>query len=214
MLLALGLCAALIAGCGGSKSSASEAVGLERDDLVAVARGLRIAAPSIDREIAASKQAWPPIVNGLPPHPRSVLAQIDAAKAAAEAIHMPVVFSENNLDSLAGYSSSLAGLFRGSVLLATRGWQQLSAMAEQIEHGSAQAASFARKNSPLYVDSIYDAHFALSHIGEHLEFDYENLGGPEAFGSSLTQTQVDELALTYSEANARLEPHAGVKVGS
>lgn len=68
-------------------------------------------------------------------------------------------------------------------------------------------ASFARENSPLYIDAVYDAHFDLSLLGKSLLSGYERLGGPSAFGATLTQSQVDALAAAYSIPGVRLEPH-------
>jgi hypothetical protein len=68
-------------------------------------------------------------------------------------------------------------------------------------------ASFARESSPLYIDTIYDAHFDLSLLGKSLLSGYERLGGASAFGGALTQGQVDALAGAYSIPGVRLEPH-------
>lgn len=76
------------------------------------------------------------------------------------------------------------------------------------------AARFARANVDLYIESVYDGHFELAQIAEKLRKAYENLGGPSAFGESLTPAEVNAVAAAYSEASARLRPHVGVKLGS
>jgi hypothetical protein len=108
----------------------------------------------------------------------------------------------------------VAGLFRSYSGLATHGWQLIGASIDEIERGSAVARRFARANVNLYIESVYDAHFSLAQTGKALLDGYRKLGGPSAFGSSLTQAEVDELARTYSEANDRLHPHVGVRLGS
>ncbi len=76
------------------------------------------------------------------------------------------------------------------------------------------AARFARANVNLYIESVYDGHFELAQISEKLHKAYENLGGPSAFGGSLTPAEVNAVAAAYSEASARLRPHVGVRLGS
>lgn len=127
---------------------------------------------------------------------------------------MPALFGEAQARSLTGPASQIAGLFRPSALLSTRGWQMLIASAAQIESGSAKASRFARENAPLYIESIYDGHFALAQIGKKLLAGYEKLGGPSSFGASLTQAQVDALARAYSEPSIRLYPHVRARLGS
>ena len=82
------------------------------------------------------------------------------------------------------------------------------------EHGPPSAARFARANVGLYIESVYDGHFTLAQIGKQLLAGYGELGGPSAFGSLLSAAEVDALAQTYSEANDRLHPHVGVRLGS
>jgi hypothetical protein len=76
------------------------------------------------------------------------------------------------------------------------------------------AARFARANVDLYIESVYDGHFELAQISEKLHKAYQNLGGPSAFGESLTPAEVNAVAAAYSEAAARLRPHVGVRLGS
>jgi hypothetical protein len=72
---------------------------------------------------------------------------------------------------------------------------------------NAAAARFLRANAPLYIYCVYDSHYHLSLIGKTLQSAYLKLGGAPAFGASLTQSQVEALALAYSIPGVRLEPH-------
>lgn len=78
-----------------------------------------------------------------------------------------------------------------------------------IATGPTAAARFARDSSPVYVSAVYDSHFDLSLLGKSLREAYKRLGGPEAFGATLTQAQVDALASAYSIPAVRLQPHPG-----
>lgn len=72
---------------------------------------------------------------------------------------------------------------------------------------STAAARFLRANAALYIYCVYDGHYHLSLIGKVLQSAYRELGGPSAFGVSLTPSQVEALARAYSIPGARLEPH-------
>ena len=169
----------------------------------------------VQREVAATKAAWPPLANGLPPSiSASSRASVAAAGAHAAAVPVPIAFTENPQEALTGPAAGIAGLFRTYSGLSSHGWQMIGAAIDQVQHGSPTAARFARANIALYIESVYDAHFSLAQIGKQLTHAYAKLGGPAAFGSSLTQAEVDTLARTYSEAGDRLHPHAGVKLGS
>jgi len=81
--------AVLLAGCGSGSANASTpaAERLQREDLVAVARGLRQAEPSARREMAAARIAWPLVANGLPAKiPPATLTALSTASRAAHAI--------------------------------------------------------------------------------------------------------------------------------
>lgn len=202
-------------GCASSHSSTTHAPSLERADLVAVSRALASAERSVASEVAAAKAAWPLVANGLPARPpTSSRPAISAASGRASALAVPGLFEERQAASLTGPSSSIAGLFRAYSGLSARGWQLIDAAVAEIEHGSPASARFARANAPLYIESVYDAHFGLAQVGKHLMAGYEELGGAAAFGASLTRDEVDRLADTYSEANDRLHPHPSVKLGS
>jgi hypothetical protein len=171
--------------------------------------------PAVATEVAATKAAWPLVVDGLAPGTSAISSPaITLAAQRAGALGIPALFDEHEAASLTGPGSSIAGLYRDSSLLASRGWRLIAAADEEIEHGSPAAASFARANVALYIESVYDAHFSLAQIGKKLLDGYNKLGGSEQLGASLKQTEVNALAKTYSEASDRLSPHARVKLGS
>jgi hypothetical protein len=203
-------------GCGGPGSTVTPAaLALERQDLVAVSRTLSAAEPSLATEVAATKAAWPLVVNGLPADTAAIPpAAIHAAAQRAAALRVPALFQEQQSASLTGPGSSLASAFRNSSTLAARAWQLIGAAIAEIQHGSPAAARFARANVAVYIESVYDAHFSLAQIGKQLLAGYRKLGGSAAFGASLTQAEVDRLANAYSQANDRLHPHTGVQLGS
>jgi hypothetical protein len=218
LLLAL-LCAVIagaLCGCGGKSSTPAE-LRLQREDLVAVSRALASVERPIAIEVAAAKRAWPLIANGLPTEAGPLAGTrvpVAAATTSAARIPTPTALGEEQADSLTGAGAGLAGLFRNYIGLSTRGWTLTGAAIDQIEHGSLAVARFARENVGLYIESVYDGHFDLAQIGKHLTDGYRQLGGPAAFGNALTQAEVDALADTYSEANARLHPHVGIRLGS
>jgi hypothetical protein len=205
-------------GCGsGSHSSTSSpaAVRLQREDLVAVSRALHSVEGPVASEVAAAKVAWPLVHGGLPAGPASSARPAIAAAAARSAeIKVPGLLSEPRAASLTGQASQLAGLFWSFSGLAMRGWRLMGAAGDQIEHGSPAAARFARANAALYVESVYDGHFSLAQIGKKLKDGYHKLGGPAAFGTALTQQEVDALARAYSEEADRLHPHVAARLGS
>ena len=204
-----------IAGCGSSAKATQQALQLERADLVAVCRALSAVRPAAVSEVTATKAAWPLIVNGIPTDTSTIpRPAIQLAVKRAAALRVPGLLEERQAAALTGAGSSLAGIFRTYALLAARSWRLIGAAIEQVEHGSPAAARFARANVALYIESVYDAHFSLAQIGKKLLVVYKNQGGPAAFGTSLTQTEVNSLATTYSEAQDRLYPHAAVKLGS
>jgi hypothetical protein len=204
-----------VAGCGGGRTSSPAELRLQREDLVAVSRALQSTERSANREVAATKVAWPLIVNGLPANTTTIpRAPIAAAVGSAARLTAPALFEEVQARAITGPGSPIAGLFRTYSGLATRGWRLVWAAIEQIDHGAPVAARFARENVALYIESIYDAHFSLAQIGKKLRTGYRELGGQAVFGATLTQGEVDALANTYSEAADRLHPHVGVRLGS
>jgi len=182
-----------------------------------VSRALATVERPVAIEVAAAKRAWPLIANGLPTGAvplASTHAPVAAATTSAARIPTPPVLGEAQADSLTGAGAGLAGLFRNYIGLTTRGWTLTSAAIDQIEHGSPASARFARENVGLYIESVYDGHFDLAQIDKHLTDGYRRLGGPAAFGSALTQAEVQQIAGSYSEASARLHPHVGIRLGS
>jgi hypothetical protein len=183
---------------------------------VLVSRALAGLQAPVAREVAATKAAWPLIANGLPMRIALVSRSPQVRLAASSAVHLPLPtpFGEAQARKLTGPAAQLAGIFRSYALLSGKGWQMLSAAFAQVETASPTSARFARTNAPLYIESVYDGHFALAQIGKKLLAGYEKLGGPGAFGPALPRGAVDALARTYSEGADRLHPHAGVRLGS
>jgi hypothetical protein len=216
-MCALLLASMLATGCGGSsKASTPAALKLQREDLVRTSRALVAIEAPIAREVAATKAAWPLIANGLPGEITIVShsPQARAAATSAASLQLPALFSEAQARTLTGPAAQIAGLIRSYALLSARGWKLLDAALMQIESSSPANARFARANAPLYIESIYDAHFTLAQIGKKLLAAYDKLGGQRGFGAALTSAHVGALARSYSEASDRLHPHAGVRLGS
>jgi len=181
-----------------------------------VSAALRDLQGPIAAEVAASKAAWPLIANGLPGTTASASssATIGAAVDRAARLRLPQSLGEAEVRSLTGPGAQIAGLVRSYAVLNARGWKLLGAGLTQIGGSSPANARFARANAPLYVESVYDAHFALAQVGRKLLAGYDKLGGASAFGATLTPAQVGALARAYSEAEDRLHPHPGVRLGS
>jgi len=204
-------------GCGASNTATTPAaLKLQREDLVSVSRALEGVRAPVAREVAATKAAWPLIANGLPASialvSRSPRAR-DAASSAAQ-LPLPPPFGEAQARRLTGPAAPIAGVFRSYALLSSRGWKMLDAAFAQIETAPPASARFARSNAPLYIESVYDGHFALAQIGKKLLAGYEKLGGPGAFGAALPRATISALAQRYSEDSDRLHPHPGVRLGS
>jgi hypothetical protein len=212
----------LLAGCGGSGSASTPAAErLQREDLVAVAHGLRQATPSAAREMTAARLAWPLVANGLPATiPSTTRTALSSASAAAHAIVLPALMGEAQARSLTGPAAGITGLYRTFYGLTERGWMLVAAAGAEIDGsggstgGAAAAARFAHANVALYIDSVYDGHFDAALVGKSLRAGYQKLGGARAFGAALTQAEVDALDRAYSPASERLHPHPGVKLGS
>jgi hypothetical protein len=213
-LLVLGGVLIASSGCGTAGITTPAAQRLQREDLVAVCRALKSTQRSVSVELAAAKPAWRLIVNGLPATAASARPSVAAATASSQAVEVPALLSESQAVSLTGPAAQLAGLFRSFVALTSRGWKLIGAAITQVDHGSPASARFARENVPLYIESVYDGHFSLAQTGKKLLDAYRKLGGPAAFGSALTEGEVDALVRAYSEAADRLHPHVGVRLGS
>lgn len=206
----------LLIGCGGRGSSATPSgLKLQRQDLIATARALSQASGEVQHEVDATKAAWGLVANGLtaaasgPAQPA-----IAAAARTAARLRLPGLFEESHARTLTGPASALSAEFGRFRILCARSWQQIDYAAQKIAGGPAEATRFARANVALYIESVYDAHFGLAQIGKQLLAGYKRLGGPAAFGSALSQAEVQQLAGQYSEARIRLHPHSGVKLGS
>lgn len=214
-LLIASSAALLLGGCGSDEPATPAATHLEREDFAAVSHALSGLTQTIDAEVKASKAAWPLVANGLPANPGAgELASVRAATLSASRLPLPALFSEARAASLTGPAAHLAGLFRSFRGLSTRSWQLIEAALEQSARGPSAAARFARANVALYIESVYDGHFGLAQIGKQLSEGYAKLGGTSAFGETLTESEVDRLLATYSEASDRLHPHVGVRLGS
>jgi len=204
----------LAAGCHSGQPT-PVGLALQREDLALTARALRGAEPAIEREGSAAKASWPLIVNGVPALVGApMLARIHETAVLAAALPLPAPFGEETARGLTGAAAGLAGNYETFYRLATRGWMLIDYSLDQLARGRSPAASFARSNVALYIESVYDAQFDLAQLGKQLVSGYKRLGGPEAFGSALTEAEVDGLAAVYSEPSFRLEPHVAVRLGS
>ncbi len=214
--LLLAVSAALLAGgCGSGSTHNPEELRLERADLVVAVRTLAAAEPGVDRLTAAAKTAWSYVADGIPAKADPRLREaLDEAALQAAAVRVPALFSEEHARGLTGPASPLAATYAGYVRLSTRAWRLLRYSLEQIERGTPAAAFFARTNVALYIESVYDAQFAVAQIGKKLLTGYERLGGPAVFGAKLPKGEVEQLVDAYSEPHLRLYPHTGVKLGS
>lgn len=119
-----------------------------------------------------------------------------------------------NAKQLTGPASGLAALYESFARLAERGWRLTNASIASITSSSPADARFARENSSLYIDSIYDAHFNLSLVGKSVVKGYEQLGGAGAFGARVTQAEIARLAGAYSIPALRLAPHPAPSIES
>jgi hypothetical protein len=161
----------------------------------------------VQREVAASRKAWPLIAGGLPRAlPPSLRAAVGGASSSAKALREPSFTSQTG-NQITGPAAGIAGLYESYERLAERGWRLTEASLTAILSDSPAVVSFERENSSLYIDAIYDAHFNLSLVGRSLTSGYEQLGGAPAFGGTLTQSELNTLAAAYSIPAVRLEPH-------
>jgi hypothetical protein len=208
-LTALALVASIAAcGSGTTRSPGNRELALERAQLVHVVGGLHAVVGPVRREVTAARTAWPLIANGLPPAlPGTLRAAVGRAVAGAQALAEPPFLA--NATQITGPAAGIAGLYESYERLAERGWRLTEAGIDAIVSANPTAASFERENSPLYIDAIYDSHFNLSLVGKSLMSAYEQLGGPQAFGATLPQSEINALAATYSIPAVRLEPHPG-----
>lgn len=197
-------------GCasGGAHVSSHRELALQRAQFVRVSRGLTQVETPVHSEVTSSRAAWPLISGGLPPTLDNTLrSAVTTASTTANALPEPSFMT--NAQELTGPAAGIAGLYESYDRLAERGWRLTETTITAIDGGTPAVASFARTNSPLYIHSIYDSHFNLSLVGKRLLEGYARLGGPPAFGRTLTQSDVDSLASAYSIPSVRLEPRPG-----
>ena len=115
------------------------------------------------------------------------LARGDARGGAAA---LPALFGEAQARTLTGAGRrSWPACFAATCCSARAAGSCSTRRLAQIESGSPASARFARENSPLYIESIYDGHFTLAQIGKKLLAAYDKLGGAGAFGTALTQAR-------------------------
>jgi hypothetical protein len=200
----------LLSGCGStasqSQTSSSAELKLQQAQFVQVSSGLLSVEKAVQHEVAASREAWPQIAGGLPQAPSQALqSAVGSASAAAQALPEPSFM--RIASQLTGPAAGIAGIYENYDQLTKRGWQLTDAAIAAIVNGSPAVASFERQNSSLYIDAIYDGHFDLSLIGKDLISAYEKLGGAQAFGTGLDQSELNALAAAYSISAVRLEPH-------
>jgi hypothetical protein len=208
--VALLFTAALLAGCGSSggvpEGPSSRELALERAQFKELSAGLRSAEGAVQREVSASRAAWPPIAGGLPQTlPVALRSAVSRAGASAGALPEPLF--ARNPRRLTGPAAGIASLYESYARLAERGWRLTDAGIRAIVSADPAAASFERQNSSLYIDAIYDGHFDLSLVGKALTSGYEQLGGAAAFGTTLPQNELNALAAAYSIPTVRLTPH-------
>jgi hypothetical protein len=209
VVLLVGLIA-LLTGCGSttSYSPSSRELALQRSQFVKVSDELRGLEHAVQRELSSSRKAWPTIANGLPQTFEAGLREaVKQATTSAAALPEPPFAAK--ADVLTGPAAGIAGLYESYSRLTERGWRLTETGIAAIRANNPATANFERANSSLYIDAIYDAHFNLSLLGKSLISGYERLGGPRAFGATLTQNELNALATAYSIPAVRLEPHPG-----
>jgi hypothetical protein len=206
----------IAAGCGSTSASygpSGRELALQRAQLVRISGDLRSVQAAVQREVATSRGAWPLLAAGLPQVLAPTLkAAVSRASASAGALPEPPFMTAPA--RLTGPAAGIVGIYEDYDRLAERGWRLMDATVRAIGEGNSVAARFARENSSLYIDAIYDGHFDLSLLGKSLLSAYQRLGGPQAFGARLPLSEVSALATTYSIPAVRLEPHlAGAAEG-
>jgi hypothetical protein len=179
---------------------------LQRSQLTLISHQLLPLEHTVQSEALAARATWPSIAAGLPAHPGPRLIQrAAAANATAQALPTPAFVGIRH--ELIGPGERIATSFDDFELLTRRSWAHVDQALAALQRGPASVANFERANAGLYVNSLYDAHFEASLIGEHILNTYRRLGGPQAFGSSLTRAQVHSIYVTFSPQNLRLTPH-------
>jgi hypothetical protein len=208
----VGLATAAI-GCSGKPPRPAE-LRLERTDLVLLSRTLERLESPIRNELTAARAVWPALNPGLPKGhvPAAMQQGIFSAGARAQAVTPPPFVTKPNI--LTGPAAAIGALINNYTVLAQRGWQQTEAAISPPTGPTDTSLRFLRANAGLYIYCIYDAHFDLSLAGKQLQHAYRTLGGPPAFGHSLTLPQIEALARFYSPPSVRLEPHPPPSLGA
>jgi hypothetical protein len=229
-LLVASALAAALAGCGSSSGLAKALQPgdspaerkLERADLAIVGHGLRGAEASIRHEVAASRAAWPVVVNGLPSQ-LSYAGELTGAAAAIAGLLLSyeglsqrgwtftmtaaAAVGSATESSLEGSSAGVTPSGGGSnVGVANSAGGLPPSVRTQLATASPSAVRFLRSNANLYIGCVYDGHYNLSVIGEDLLKAYSRLGGAAAFGAALPPREVESLVRFFSPAEARLAP--------
>ncbi len=158
---------------------------------------------STHSEVAAARTAWPALAHGLPRNPSPATRLATAAAAHRVGVIALPGYVTSEAGGLTGPATALGGLLKAYAVLTQRGWRFVAATLA----AEPAAAQFLRANAGLYIYCVYDGHYDLSLVGKALQDAYRKLGGPPAFGGSLTQRQVETLARTYSIPATRLAPH-------
>jgi hypothetical protein len=209
-LLLLCFVASILCGCGATARDTIE-LRLERADLRTITSQLSAVQRGLSAEVAASRQAWPSLYNGLPePPPKRLQAEVARAQAALARVAAPAFLNEAR--GLTGPASDIGSLFEVFWALDHQGWTAIAATIQSIRDGPASAAGFRRANVPIYIQSVYDAHYDLSLIANSIKQGYEALGEAQAF-ATLTPVQINALSDLYSPSGARLEPHTSNRLG-
>jgi hypothetical protein len=205
--LAASLAVVALAGCGRHHPRPA-ALRLERVDLALFAGTLRQLQAPAHSEVEAAREVWPGIAGGLPysldPAART---QLGAAERRSASLQLPTLVTTEG--ALTGPTAKLAGMLKSYVRLTQRGW---SYIATALAPPASASARFLRANAALYIYCVYDGHYDLSLIGKTLLSAYHELGGPHAFGDSLTQSEVKALAGAYSIPTVRLSRHPSPSV--
>jgi len=196
----------LIAVLGEGKSAGEAELGQQRAHLALVAGELYELEAPLRREVSAARAVWGQIYTGLPGSVSDrLLREISEANAAAAAIPQPQFVQM--IPELTGPGARVARLFHSFLLLSTRGWSHIQEAAEALRSGSPSRKQFARRTVGLYIDSVYNALFDLTTIGEKTLVSYERFGGGQVFGSALTPSQAQSIAKTFSPEADELKPH-------
>ena len=190
----------------------------QREDLVVVAP--RAAEPRGPDELGGGAPRGPP-GRRWPTGCRAEHAALTRRRCArrskrAARLQLPTLFDEQQagradrpglLDRRASTARSRA--------LASRGWQLIGSLDPRSNTARRPRRGSPAANVPLYIESVYDAHFGLGADRQAAAGGLQEARRPDRPSAvALTQAEVDALADAYSEERNRLEPHVAVKLGS